>query len=71
MSSAVHRTESQFNIMVRSRSVDPRKLCVGIKYYIVHMYSMPYYTYGSTANFNFLFLETTALIYNYIKRTAL
>ena len=26
------------------RSVDPRELCVGIKYYIVHMYSMPYYT---------------------------
>ena len=34
--------------------------------------SMPYYTYGSTANF--LFLEPTALniyIYIYIKRTAL
>ena len=29
------------------------------------MYSMPYYTYGSTANF--LFLEPTMLIY--IKRT--
>ena len=43
------------------RSVDPRKLCVGVKYYIVHMYSMPYYTNGSTANF--LFLEPTALIY--------
>ena len=28
------------------------------------MYSMPYYTYGSTANF--LFLETTALIYIHI-----
>ena len=39
------------------------------KYYIVHMYSMPYYTYGSTANL--LFLEPTALIYIYIKRTAL
>ena len=26
-----------------------------------HVYSMPYYTYGSTANF--LFLGTTALIY--------
>ena len=34
------------------------------KYYIVHMYSMPYYTYGSTANF--LFLEPTALIYLYV-----
>ena len=45
----------------------PRKLCVGVKYYIVHVYSMPYYTYGSTANF--LALELTALIY--IKRTAL
>ena len=33
-----------------SCSVDPWKLCVGIKYYIVHMYSMSYYTYGSTAN---------------------
>ena len=63
-----------------SRSVDPRKLCVGIKYYIVllHMYSMPYYTYDSTANF--LFLEPTAriyiyfiyiYIYIYIKRTVL
>ena len=38
-------------IIVHSRSVDSRKLCVGAKYYIVlHMYSMPYYTYGSTAN---------------------
>ena len=46
--------------IVYSRSVDPRKLCVGVKYYIVHMYSMPYYTYGSTANF--LILEPTALI---------
>ena len=55
--------------IVYSRSVDPQKLHVGVKYYIVHMYSMPYYTYGSTANF--LFLEPTSLIYNYIKRTAL
>ena len=48
----------------------PCKLCVRVKYYIVHMYSMPYYTYGSTANF--LVLEPTALTYiNYIKRTAL
>ena len=40
---------------------------VGVKYYnvIVHMYSMPYYTYGSTANF--LFLVPTALIYIYQK----
>ena len=47
------------------------ELHVGVKYYIVHMYSMPYYTYGSTANF--LFLEPTALIYiyNYIKRMVL
>ena len=29
------------------------------------MYSMPYYTYGSTANF--LFLEPTVLIYVYQK----
>ena len=49
------------------RSVDSRKLGVGVKYYIVHMYSVPYYTYGSTANF--LFLEPIALIY--IKKTAL
>ena len=49
------------------RSVDPRKLCVGIEYYIVHMYSVPYYTYGSEANL--LVLEPAALIY--IKRTAL
>ena len=53
--------------IVYSRSVDPRKLCIGVKYYIVHMYSMPYYTYGITANF--LFLEPTVLIYIYIKRT--
>ena len=39
--------------LVHSRSVDPRKLCVGVKYYIVHMYSMPYYTYGSTATRGF------------------
>ena len=51
-------------IIVHSRSVDPWKLRVGVKYYTVHMYSMPYYTYGSTANF--LFLEPTALIYIYI-----
>ena len=48
-----------------SCSVDPRKLCVGVKYYIVHMYSMPYYTYGSIANF--LFLGPTALIYIYVR----
>ena len=42
------------------------KLCVRVKYYIVHMYSMPYYTYGSTANF--LFLGPTALIYIYISK---
>ena len=53
-----------FNIIIHSCSVDPRKLCVGVKYYIVHMYSMPYYTYGSTADF--LVLGPTALIYNYI-----
>ena len=45
-----------------SRSVDPWKLRVGVKYYIVHMYSMPYYIYVSTANF---FLR--ALIYNISK----
>ena len=50
-----------------SHSVDPRKLCVGVKYYTVHMYSMPYYTYGSAANF--LVLGSSVLIY--IKRTAL
>ena len=36
-------------------------MCVGVKYYIVHMYSMSYYTCSGTANF--LFLEPTALIY--------
>ena len=46
---------------MHSRSVDPQKLCVGVKYYIVHMYSMPYYTYGSTAKF--LVLEPTVLMY--------
>ena len=40
-------------LIVHSLSVDPWKLCVGVKYYIVHMYSMPYYTYGGTANFFF------------------
>ena len=55
------------SIIVHLHSNDPRKLCVGVKCYIVHMYSMPYYTYGSTANF--LVLEPTALIY--IKRTVL
>ena len=54
-------------IILHLRSVDPWKLYVCVKYYIVHMYSMPYYTYGSAANF--LFLEPTALIY--IKRPAL
>ena len=49
---------------VHLHSVDPRKLCVCVKYYIVHMYSMLYCTYGGTANF--LVLEPTALIYIYI-----
>ena len=40
--------------------------CVGVKHYIVHMYSMPYYTYGSTANF--LVSEPTVLIYMYISK---
>ena len=40
-------------IIVHSRSIEPRKLCVGVKYYIVHvhMYSMPYYTYGVQLTF--------------------
>ena len=60
----------RLNTIVSSCSVDPRKwkLCVGVKYYIVHMYSMPYYTYGSTANF--LFLEPTVLTYIYQKNGA-
>ena len=29
-------------------SVDPRKLGVHVEYYIVHMYSMLYHTYGSS-----------------------
>ena len=42
-------------IIVYSRSVDPQKLCIGVKYYLVHtMHSMPYYTYGSPANLFFL-----------------
>ena len=53
---------------IRSCSVDPRKLHVGVKYYIVHMYSVPYYTYGSTAHF--LFLGPTVLIYIYQKNGA-
>ena len=48
-------------LLYSSRSVDYQTLRVGVKYYIVHMYSMPYYTYGSTANL--LALEPTALIY--------
>ena len=56
--------------ILHSRSVGPRKWHVDVKYYIAHMYSMPYYTYGSAANF--LFLGPTALIYTmYIERTAL
>ena len=55
-------------IIVHSCSVDPPKLCVGVKYYIVHMYSMPYYTYGSTTNFFCLRAYSTFI---YIKRTAL
>ena len=55
-----------YSTIFYSRSVDPRKLCVGVKYYIVHMYSMPYYTYGSTANL--LFLGPTALTYIYISK---
>ena len=54
---------------VHSRSVDPLEVVCRRKIlqsYIVHMYSMPYYTYGSTANF--LFLEPTALIYIYISK---
>ena len=50
-----------YETILYSRSVDPRKLHADVKYYIVHMYSMPYYSYGSTANN--LFLEPTALIY--------
>ena len=59
---------TQYGTIVRSHSVDPRKLCVGVKYYIhvVHMYSMPYYTYGSTANF--LVLKPTAYIYVIISK---
>ena len=54
------RQNRQHLTIFYSRSVDPRKLCVGVKYYIVHMYSMPYYTYCSTA---LLFLGPTAFIY--------
>ena len=49
--------QSLYSISIQ---LTPQKLCVGVKYYIVHMYSMPYYTYGSTANI--LFLGPTALI---------
>ena len=51
MHSAKHNKQGIMTTIVHSRSVDPRKLRVGVKYYIVHMYSMPYYTHGSTANF--------------------
>ena len=62
-------SEVPMYIILYSRSVDPQKLCVGVKYYIVLMYNIPYYTYGSIANF--LFLEPTVLIYIYIEKTAL
>ena len=58
--------EIRYTTIVHLRSVDPWKLRVGVKYSIVHMYSMPYYTCGSTANF--LVLEPTALIYIYISK---
>ena len=48
--------------IVNLHSVDPRKLRVGVKYYIVHMYSMPYYTYGSTAKL-FILRAYSAYIY--------
>ena len=50
-----------YAIIVYSHSVDSQKLHVGVKYYIVHMYSMRYYAYDSTATF--LFLGPTVLIY--------
>ena len=47
-------------------------VAIGVKYYIVHMYSMPYYTYGIYYNLstaNYLVLEPTAL-YIYQKNSA-
>ena len=64
----VYALRFKISTIVHSCSVDPRKLCVGVKYYIVHMHSMPYYTYGSTANL--LVLGPTALIYIYQKNGA-
>ena len=59
---------SCLNTIVHSCSVDPREVVRRRK--ILHstycMYSMPYYTYGSTANF--LFLEPTVLILMYISK---
>ena len=54
---------TQESLIVHLCSVAPQKLCVitRVKYYIVRMCSMPYYTYGSTAYF--LVLEPTVLIY--------
>ena len=52
--------------IVHLRSIDPRKLCIGVKYYIVHMYSVPHYTYGSTGNI--LVLEPMGLIFIYKER---
>ena len=63
-----NKLSTEFIAIVHLRSVDSRKLRVGVNYYIVHMYSMPYYTYGSTANF--LCLEPTALQYIYQKNDA-
>ena len=59
---------TQESLIVHLCSVAPRKLCVVVKYYIVHMYSIPYRTYGSTANI--LILEPTVLIYVYQKNSA-
>ena len=42
-------------LIVYSHSVDPWKLCVGVKYYVAHVLHSTmqciYYVYGSTANF--------------------
>ena len=53
--------EIMFIPKVHSHSVDPRKLCVGVKYYIVHSVQYAILHFGSTANL--LFLGPTALIY--------
>ena len=48
--------------IVHSRSVDLRKLCVGIKYYIVHICTVCHTTL-MVVQLSFLYLGPTVLLY--------